>query len=570
MQDYLQQDHSANQQTQSDQKQTKPGNLKKRPIAGQGVAGYVSKEGRKGVIQSKQGQKPPIRAKQSPIASKQRLVQRKDSLNSGREVVQRQKTDPVVQDKWDELPLLDDDEEKGVDPGKIGESQGTGPAINSFSKVPGLQQQDKKQMQENFKKRVLGRFMKQAILPTNSFYQQIVLNDYLLVKGYAKAFLAIFKLKGEIDQGKPIDNDQAKASLEHIIQVIQPVLAYCSQTPDTKAKLQGVTRTFLSEFEVVCGTFGVDCTVRDHLLAFEANAGAQLSRSDSTSFGPGSNFSAENSSKNQLLQEIDQLKGSDVKQGNLGLCYMYAALASLAELNASLVRSMFVGVEDTQATIRLFTSKGKPVYIKIERTAVENPTFSDNAQNPEWVRLIAKAYVVAGFTGQEGEEVKDANIGQHLDAKGMKTADFGNPAVAMGHLTGVQQPAMVTGNKALKNDTFENIKQALTEGKVVTCKFENSSNQTLWNMFFSNTYKVENPASLIAQHIYTIMGHSNNQLLIRNPWGRYTPLQQDDQPIAQGGTNFDQADASRTSEGNFYISKEDFQKHGSHVMVHGF
>ncbi|HAS45640.1 MAG TPA: hypothetical protein DCS93_34475 [Microscillaceae bacterium] len=354
----------------------------------------------------------------------------------------------------------------------------------------------------------------------------------------------------------------------------------------------GVFTTLQREFEILYGNLDLEFSGRETLLSVSNAAGSKLQRGDNRSFGQIPNqkpgifssgtaynytFADEpNRAQNLKAQITQNIKGDDVKQGKIGACYLYAALSSLAELNPNFIKSMFTTVTETQATIRLFTSKGKPVYISVDRTKVsgwstkKDYQIEDQVDTSEWVRLIIKAYIVAGFTGKEGEEVSDNDIGKHLQGKGLKTIDnSAGSGIAMGHLTGQQQDYTTPVKIDMDNTDIDVIKDALKAGKAVTCCFMNISN-LIWL----------GPKTLDTNHIYSVLGYESGKFLIRNPWGYHTPTQIDDGSSlndnnSQGDIknmkyDLNTIDDNTADQGRFVLTENEFEKNASWVTINNF
>ncbi|HAS42009.1 MAG TPA: hypothetical protein DCS93_16130 [Microscillaceae bacterium] len=357
----------------------------------------------------------------------------------------------------------------------------------------------------------------------------------------------------------------------------------------TRALLAQMAPEVLREAEIACGTKGVPVVHRETLIELEG--GTELDRPDSKSFReiphkkPGmldfgtdhydyefwteSQWTTAPFPKARNLEELTQnIKGSDVKQGGLGLCYMYAALATLADVNPSFIKSMFTHLDRRTATVRLFTSSGKPTYITVNRTQVvgknsKDKRVVDNFKSREWVRLISKAYVTAGFTGSKSEEVPDTKIGGHLKKKGIKTGDGSlGSDVGMGHLTGQQKNYETPSWVYISDDNVQTIKEALDQGKAVTCCFMNITNLIGWN----------NDDSLESGHVYTVVGYRGNNFIIRNPWGRTVPKQTDDGGgnVSNMEYNLKETDKSDDTDGRFVLTKDQFKKEASWVTINHF
>lgn len=92
----------------------------------------------------------------------------------------------------------------------------------------------------------------------------------------------------------------------------------------------------------------------------------------------------------------------DVKQGQLGDCYLLTAIQGVAFNNPQFIRNMFIDNGDNTWTVRFFSNNKQPNYITVDRfLPVNNSGFSSfasfkghaNSQSNElWVSLIEKGY----------------------------------------------------------------------------------------------------------------------------------------------------------------------------------
>lgn len=335
----------------------------------------------------------------------------------------------------------------------------------------------------------------------------------------------------------------------------------------TMLQSRAVSHT-LRDAEVTGGVLGVPVLLRDPMLSI-LDAGKNWNRRDEESFArvpehaPGCcdfqhdhydyEFRAEGDWKgaNQKAETVEELlsgiSGSDIVQEGLGLCYLYAPLASLATLNPALIRSMFVALTDTTATIRLFTARGIPVYVRVDRTRVDgyygnSRYFLDGRENAEWAHLIVKAYILAGFGARETEGKSDAEVPGYLEKYGLKSSNEGGGEHApIVHLTGHRNAHRRTFMHTVVTDSdLDAIRQALDEGKVVTCGFE-----SLYKAF-----GFLNHDSVFRQHTYTLLGYEGDNFLIRNPWGKHVPTQVEDGDGFVADMHYDPCVTADKVEGN--------------------
>ena len=111
---------------------------------------------------------------------------------------------------------------------------------------------------------------------------------------------------------------------------------------------------------------------------------------------------------------------TDMHQGDLGDCYLIAALGSLAKSSPAVIQNMIVDDGDNTWTVR-FYANGTPDYVTVDRmlpTENGNLVFDDygaspsNAGNELWIPLVEKAYAEWNETGKEGRDDAE-QLSQH-------------------------------------------------------------------------------------------------------------------------------------------------------------
>ena len=295
------------------------------------------------------------------------------------------------------------------------------------------------------------------------------------------------------------------------------------------------------------------------------------------------NYTTEPSSKQKyhdketmLNQITNGMKANDIRQQRDSmLCFLLAALARLVELNPGLVKSMFTNanIDNNTVTIRLFDLQGKPVYITVDRTRVKaniNDTNKDiietdapitlSGQHAEWVQLIEKAYILAGFEGVGGKlysgKVKDEkSVEKTLELRGLHLPEGGSGSeIAMQHLTGRKSDRKNLESYTLNwlnNDTMNvtELKAALDAGKVVTTAF-------------SHDLQV---AGLSKGHVYSVVGYKGEQFILRNPSGKNVPKQTgigiNDTDLEHMLYNVDKKDEETWNEGFFVLTEKQLEEY---------
>lgn len=130
---------------------------------------------------------------------------------------------------------------------------------------------------------------------------------------------------------------------------------------------------------------------------------------------------------------------SDIKQGQLGDCYLEAAIAGLVASDPAFVKSMF-GDYGTKVAVTLFdvdySDPDKPTFARRQVVVEKSVAKSDGArlydQGALWVSILEKAYAAAKFSGtKEQEPGVKSKASTSLD-----DINSGWSAHALMHLTG--------------------------------------------------------------------------------------------------------------------------------------
>ena len=323
----------------------------------------------------------------------------------------------------------------------------------------------------------------------------------------------------------------------------------------------------LRESEVACGTMSIQLANRNAVKTSIADSSVSLTRNDDVfervSKQPVNNKEEHYGYKFFKKTEKDELTtditGNDVQQPSLGLCYLYTVMSYLADMNPNFVKSMFSDVSATHATVRLFDLKGKPVYVRVQRTRIlgkkglYGTSIVDGYQpRREWIRLIEKAFVTAGFSGAlKSEIVPDTKIKNHLAAKGLDTADDGLGIFALQHLTGNAN----VDTEVVDDEGLQNVKSALDKGQYVGCGFDGQSQ------------------GLMAKHAYRIVGYESraneDYYIIRNPHASNIPQLQEDGngDITKSAYDHTKNVTHAESQGRFVLTSKQLKKFADGIQI---
>ena len=259
----------------------------------------------------------------------------------------------------------------------------------------------------------------------------------------------------------------------------------------------------------------------------------------------------------------------DIKQGDLGDCYLIAALGALAYMSPEYIHRAIKKNPDGTYSVTFYERAEQGGYTAIDPPIVVTPDFPmsddlDENGNPKpfatstdedevWVSLIEKAYVKwkTGGTKRENYEAIEG----------------GWPGEVMESLTG-RESYSIKKLHALSTDKLgEEIRWALGRGKPVTVGIKPTTKQRLdagldeldksllniipdkWR-FVDDTADVLHggSADLVGNHGYVVKSIEGDQVTLYNPWSR-GPKQSDGQ--------------YRPAE--FTISVSDLQKSASRI-----
>ena len=191
----------------------------------------------------------------------------------------------------------------------------------------------------------------------------------------------------------------------------------------------------------------------------------------------------------------------DIRQGNLGDCYLIAALRSEALRDPGLIADHIRHNPDGTYTVTLYDADHNPVDVTVDASA---PTGSAGGSdgNPNWVTLYEKAY--AEYLGGKYSQIEGGE-------------DHANGLWAIQSVTGRQ-------GEYLEQPTLDEIKTQLASGPVTASTKSDLSDNFNW--FWQNP---DTETKLVPSHAYSIdkvetrwnPTDSRNEEMVHllNPWG---------------------------------------------------
>jgi hypothetical protein len=160
---------------------------------------------------------------------------------------------------------------------------------------------------------------------------------------------------------------------------------------------------------------------------------------------------------------------TDVRQGDLGDCWLLASLAEVAYRDPQAIVQMFTpdgsaleyGVQANLYKVRLFDSKGVAHYVVVDtefpdNTDANSPAYADQVANGVlWVALAEKAYAQANGAGFVTTE--------HVGVDRYSALNGGDPAWALGAITGKPD----TPATALNPSDISDVVSDWTKGQLI-------------------------------------------------------------------------------------------------------
>jgi len=221
------------------------------------------------------------------------------------------------------------------------------------------------------------------------------------------------------------------------------------------------------------------------------------------------------------LQDVDP---NDVAQGQLGDCYLLAALAAVAKTDPDVIRKMvrdngngtctvtfhlprlglsFLGREVRQVVVTPDVpvqgeGSSQPRYAQVGDREVEGEGPSRKEVAELWVLLVEKAW--AQVKGSYG------------------AIEGGHPGQAMEAITGQASDSFRTASKG-EADLLKDLEAASKAGHPVTA-FTPPDSQVEQDETWQ---KLAKDKVVHGNHAYTVMGVEGREIRLRNPWGMRHP-----------------------------------------------
>ena len=221
---------------------------------------------------------------------------------------------------------------------------------------------------------------------------------------------------------------------------------------------------------------------------------------------------------------------NDAKQGQLGDCYLIAALASLADKNADAVRNLFIDNNDGTYTVRFYADSNRAAdYVTVNRRL---PTSGGQLQysgyglsatssaTTLWIALAEKAYAQWNETGNEGRDGSNSYA-----------------AIEGGWMSYVNAQVLGTNssNYSFSNTPKQTLINAITGNLAITLGTKTSVSD-----------------GLVGGHAYSVTGYNagTDTFTLHNPWGTAHPGALSWTQLLANCTAFTVADASTTVANN--------------------
>jgi hypothetical protein len=202
---------------------------------------------------------------------------------------------------------------------------------------------------------------------------------------------------------------------------------------------------------------------------------------------------------------VDGAAYTDVIQGQVGDCYLMAALAEAALRSPSTITNMFVVNGDGTYTVKFF-NYGQAEYVTVDAylptNSYGNAIYAGmgknyaNSGNELWTMLAEKAYVQANQFGWIRPGLPGNGQNAYTGIEG------GYIYAATGHISGQSTIAFASTSSASNFTTFVN---AWNAGKLIG--------------FASKPTPAS--SSVVGSHAYAVIGYSssNQTITLYNPWG---------------------------------------------------
>jgi len=202
---------------------------------------------------------------------------------------------------------------------------------------------------------------------------------------------------------------------------------------------------------------------------------------------------------------VDGASYTDIRQGSAGDCYLMAALAEVAKVDASAITNMFVINGDGTYTVRYYNGTSAE-YVTVDSYLPTNSSGKliyaglglayNNSSNELWVPLAEKAYVQLNQMGW----VRPGQGGSGMNS--YSAIDGGYIYLALGHVTGQSTVKFALTSSASSFTTFVS---AFNAGKAIGFA----------------TYSSPPDSRVVGGHAYAVIGFNatNQTVTLFNPWG---------------------------------------------------
>jgi hypothetical protein len=203
---------------------------------------------------------------------------------------------------------------------------------------------------------------------------------------------------------------------------------------------------------------------------------------------------------------VDGPSNTDVRQGQVGDCYLVASLAEAALVDPAIITSMFIVNGDGTYTVT-FYNYGQAEYVTVDSFLSTNGSgnliFAGRGQhyldagNELWVALAEKAYVQANQFGW----IRPGLPGNGQNA--YSAIDGGYIATALGHVSGQTTIAFASASTAANFTTMVN---AFDAGELVA---------------FASKSTTAPGSGIVGAHAYAVVGYdlTAQTVTLYNPWG---------------------------------------------------
>ena len=215
---------------------------------------------------------------------------------------------------------------------------------------------------------------------------------------------------------------------------------------------------------------------------------------------------------------VDDIRFSDVNQGQAGTCYFLAACSTIANSQSQLIRDLFRDNGNGTYGVRFYGSSGSEIWVTVNQSV---PIFPDNtlalARNVSrslsgemWVALVEKAYAQANEIGDFGRDT--AVNGYSAIEGGLEEAlrhISGRPTSAYSSQLRQQGYTSAAGNLSTWNSYKSLAISAINSGS------------SLWLGSFGATFDRSSKRNFVSGHAFAITGYnaSTGRFIIANPWG---------------------------------------------------